>query len=134
MAGKRNRRVARHPHWIEWLTGLVSTALVLALIGTVTYHAITSNGATADLSVAPTTTRTTAQGFELSFIIANAGKLTAAGVPVTGRLLKDGQPVEEREITFDYVPAQSHVDGALQFLNDPAAFELDLRASGYRAP
>lgn len=134
MAGKQSKRVSRNPHWIEWATGAASTILVLSLIAVIAYHGVAARGATAELSVALTTTRSTAQGFELSFIVVNGGKQTAAGVPVTGRLLKNGEPVEEREVTFDYVPAQSRAEGALLFANDPSLYELELRASGYRDP
>ncbi|MFP5076255.1 TIGR02588 family protein [Rhizobium sp. YIM 134829] len=134
MAGKASKRVSRNPHWIEWATGLLSTVLVVGLIAVIAAHGFAARGAVADLSVSPTTTRATAQGFALSFIVVNGGKKTAAEVPVTGRLMKDGQPVEEREVAFDYVPAQSQAAGALIFTNDPSRFELELRASGYRDP
>jgi uncharacterized protein (TIGR02588 family) len=130
----RRKLVRPHPHWIEWTTGLLSTALVATLTGVILYHAVTSEDAAPALSVTITAQRQTAQGFEVSFIVANGGKKTAAGVPVTGRLLDGNEALEEREVTIDYVPAQSQVEGALLFAADPAVHSLEMRASGYRDP
>ncbi|TCM55932.1 uncharacterized protein (TIGR02588 family) [Rhizobium sp. PP-F2F-G48] len=135
MASSRRKIVRRHPHWIEWTTGLLSTALIATMTGMILYHGFTATDAAPELAVTVTAQRPTAQGFEVSFIVSNTGKKTAAGVPVTGRLLNDGQqPVETREVTIDYVPAQSQVEGALLFSADPGASRLDVRASGYSDP
>ncbi|NHT74230.1 TIGR02588 family protein [Rhizobiaceae bacterium CRRU44] len=135
MARSRRKVVRRHPHWIEWTTGLLSTALVATMTGMILYHGLTAKDAIPELSVTITTQRPTVQGFEVSFIVSNAGKKTAAGVPVTGRLL-DGekQEVETREVTIDYVPAQSQVEGALMFSANPGTYRLDIHASGYSEP
>ena len=135
MTRSRRKIVRRHPHWIEWTTGLLSTALVATMTGMILYHGLTARDASPELSVTITAQRPTAQGFEISFIVANSGKKTAAAVPVTGRLLDgDRQEVERREVTIDYVPAQSQVEGALRFSEDPAAYRLDINASGYSDP
>ncbi|KQR77662.1 hypothetical protein ASG25_04955 [Rhizobium sp. Leaf384] len=135
MASSRRKVVRRHPHWIEWTTGLLSTALVATMTGMIVYHGLTAKDAAPELVVTVTAQRPTAQGFEVSFTVFNTGKKTAAGVPVTGRLL-DGEQrsIETREVTIDYVPAQSHVEGALLFAADPGASRLDIRASGYNDP
>jgi uncharacterized protein (TIGR02588 family) len=130
----RRKIVRRHPHWIEWTTGLLSTALVLTLCGVIFYHGITAVDASPDLAVTVTAQRQTQQGYEVSFIVSNSGKKAAAGVPVTGRLRDAQDAIEEREVTVDYVPAQSTVEGALLFAENPADHMLEVRASGYRDP
>ncbi|MCD7111133.1 TIGR02588 family protein [Rhizobium sp. DKSPLA3] len=135
MPRSRRKIVRRHPHWIEWTTGLLSTALVVTMTGMIVYHGVTAEDAAPDLSVTVTAQRQTMQGFALSFVVSNAGKKTAAGVPVTGRLLDgEGQAVETREVTIDYVPAQSQVEGTLLFSGNPRGYRVDLRASGYSDP
>lgn len=134
MAGSRRKIVRRHPHWIEWTTGLLSTALVVVMIGMIVYHGLTAKDAAPELTVTTTAQRPTSQGFEISFIVANAGKKTAAAVPVTGRLLDGDREIESREVTIDYVPAESQVEGALLFTADPGAHVLDIRPSGYSDP
>ncbi|OLP58080.1 TIGR02588 family protein [Xaviernesmea oryzae] len=121
-------------HWIEWATGLTATILVVAMIGWVAYDAATGTHAEPELVVTITAQRPAAGGTQVSFTISNTGKRSAAGVPVTGLLVRDGIVKERREVTFDYVPAQSHEDGVLIFTEDPSGAQIDLHASGYRDP
>ena len=64
----------------------------------------------------------------------NSSPATAANVTVSGRLLREGQPVEESTFTIDYVPGDSSRRGGLFFTIDPRTLDLEIRALGYADP
>ncbi|WP_426123633.1 TIGR02588 family protein [Pararhizobium sp. PWRC1-1] len=130
-----SRRVKRGAHWIEWAVGGLCTLLVAALILWIAYHAVINSAGVPELDVKVTHQQANAGGsYTVSFVVSNKGTRTAAAVPVTGTL-KDGERIiETQEITFDYVPAQSTATGTLLFKADPAAYQLDIHASGYVDP
>jgi uncharacterized protein (TIGR02588 family) len=132
---KRPRRlVQREAHWIEWLTGAVSGLVVIALIGWIAWYAPGEHEGMPALNVELGEIAAMDGGHRVSFTVVNSGRRTAAAVPVTARLMNGADIVEEREVTFDYVPALSSATGALLFSNDPAGHRLDIRASGYEDP
>lgn len=133
-AGPRRKTVSREAHWIEWATGFLCTLLVLAMTGSILYDAVAGSDSEPDLTVAIMGQKPSADGFQVSFTIANKGQRTAADVPVRGILRDRDRVIEEREITFDYVPGQSNASGVLLFANDPKGYLLDLHATGYTDP
>ncbi|MCJ8148602.1 TIGR02588 family protein [Shinella sedimenti] len=128
------RRERQDAHWIEWLTGIVSALLVAALFGWLGWEALMRPTTPPDLSIHVVSTEPSSGGYRLAFDISNAGTTTAAAVTVIGRLIKDGQVIEESPIVFDYVAAQSRTQGAIFFRNDPAASEMVIRPAGYTSP
>lgn len=132
---EKGRHKERHdPHWIEWLTGLVSALLVAALLGWVGWEAVTREATPPALSIAVLVTERTAGGYRVAFDIDNTATATAAAVTVVGRLSENGRVIEENEVTFDYVAAESKSTGAILFENDPAGRRLDIRPTGYTDP
>ena len=131
---RRSKTLGRDAHWVEWVTGGLCTLLVLAMMGWVFFHAMTLSEGTPELSVEIMQQERQAGGYRVAFVVANGGKRAAAAVPVTGEL-KDGERViESREVTFDYVPAQSSASGALLFATDPAGLKLEMRVAGHTDP
>ena len=131
----KNRTVGRGAHWIEWLTGGICTLLVAAMIGWISYRAVTSSGGTPQLSVKVGSQQPVPSGgYAVSFTVENQGKRTAASVPVKGEVVDGDRVIETQEITFDYVPAQSSATGTLLFKMDPSAHTLSIGASGYTDP
>lgn len=126
--------LARQAHWIEWVTGAVATAVVAGMISWIAYNAMTQTGGAPDLSVEIVRQRAFQGGYEISFIVANAGPRTAGSVPVLGEIRDGERLIEAREVTFDYVPAHSQASGSLLFQTDPARHTLSLRASGFVDP
>ncbi|WP_438750076.1 TIGR02588 family protein [Pararhizobium sp. O133] len=126
--------MSKQAHWAEWATGVLCTLLVLAMTGWIGYEAMLFTGGTPDLTVRITRQQATSGGYQVSFVVGNSGKRTAAAVPVTGTLSDGDTVIETREVTFDYVPQQSNATGTLLFKEDPSAHRLDLRASGYADP
>ncbi|CDZ60314.1 TIGR02588 family protein [Neorhizobium galegae] len=132
-ANKRHTEV-KEPHWIEWATGTVSALVVVATIAWVAYQAWTHDDMQPELSVAITERRQTEGGYRVAFDIANKATATAAAVTVRGEILDGGNIVEDADVTFDYVPAQSKSSGAILFSQDPGAREVRVRAVGYIDP
>lgn len=122
------------PHWIEWATGIVSGALVIVMIGWVANEAWHQTDAPPDLSTAVLKTEPTSGGFRVEFEIRNRSTTTAASVTVQGEITEDGRPVDQSDVTFDYVPAQSKAKGAMLFKTDPAGKQLRIVPTGYTDP
>lgn len=125
---------ADDPSWIEWATGLLSGVLVIAMIGWVAWEAMTEDPRPPEFTVTATSRQMTPGGYRVTFDIANNAMQTASAVVVRGEIVEGGQAVEDADVTFDYVPAQSKAKGALFFSRDPGASEVRLRALGYTTP
>ncbi|SMC59020.1 TIGR02588 family protein [Rhizobium sp. RU36D] len=122
------------PHWVEWVTGIISAALVLFILSWIAVEAFTHTAEPPELEVAEVSEGATASGYRVTFEISNSSNTTAAAVVVRAELRERGEVVEEAEVTFDYVPAQSLTRGAVLFATDPAGRELTLRAIGFTDP
>jgi uncharacterized protein (TIGR02588 family) len=132
---EKGRHQERHdPHWIEWLTGSISTLLVGGMLGFVAWQAFTRSATPPDLSITVLTTEKASAGYRVTFDIYNTGTTTAASVTVVGRLRQGDGLVEENQVIFDYVAAESKSTGAIVFQNDPSGREVDLRPAGYTDP
>ena len=132
---EKGRHRERHdPHWIEWLTGLLSALLITALLGWVAWEAFTRQATPPELSISVLTTERASGGYRVTFDIHNTATTTAAAVSVVGRLLEGEKVIEEHQVIFDYVAAESKATGAILFHADPAGRHIDIRAAGYTDP
>ena len=132
---EKGRHHERHdPHWIEWLTGILSAVLVAGMIGWIGWETFTREATPPDLSVAILSTERTSAGYRVAFDIVNSATTTAAAVTVVGRLADGGRTIEENQVIFDYVAAESKSTGAILFENDPAGHTLVIRPAGYTDP
>jgi uncharacterized protein (TIGR02588 family) len=132
-ANKRHRE-AKEPHWIEWATGMVSALVVIAMIAWVGYKAWTDADMEPEFTITITERRPVEGGYRVAFDIANKATVTAAAVAVRGEIVDGDNMVEDADVTFDYVPAQSKSSGAILFSQDPGAREVRVRAVGYTDP
>ncbi|MEN3149011.1 TIGR02588 family protein [Neorhizobium sp. IRAMC:178] len=132
-ANKRHREV-KEPHWIEWATGMISALVVVATIALVAYEAWTYADMQPEFSIAITERRQTEGGYRIAFDIANKATATAAAVTVRGEILDGSKIVEDADVTFDYVPAESKSSGAILFSQDPGVREIRVRAVGFIEP
>ncbi|ANK77094.1 TIGR02588 family protein [Ensifer adhaerens] len=123
----------RRAHWIEWTTGAVSTILITALIGWISYQAATQADGPPDLSVTIVSSAGSAGGYLVMFDVNNAADRTAAAVVVRGEITDNDNVIETAEITLDYVPARSKARGGLIFRNDPAG-RSRVSATGFSEP
>jgi uncharacterized protein (TIGR02588 family) len=132
---EQGRHRERHdPHWIEWLTGLVSAVLISGMLGWLGWEAFTREGTPPDLSITVLTTEKATTGHRVTFDIYNTATTTAAAVTVIGRLTEGERVIEENHVIFDYVAAESKATGAILFQADPAGRTLDIRPAGYTDP
>ncbi|WP_037084867.1 TIGR02588 family protein [Neorhizobium vignae] len=132
-ANKRHRE-AKEPHWIEWATGMVSALVVVAMIAWVGYKAWTDADMEPEFTITITERRPVEGGYRVAFDIVNKATVTAAAVAVRGEIVDGDNMVEDADVTFDYVPAQSQSSGAILFSQDPGAREVRVRAVGYTDP
>lgn len=131
----KGRHRERHdPHWIEWLTGLLSALLVAGMLGWVGWEAFMKDATPPDLSIAVVATEPIASGHRVTFDIHNAGATTAASVTVVGRVLDGDRVIEENHVIFDYVAAESKSTGAFLFTSDLTGRQVDIHPAGYTDP
>ncbi|OHV82269.1 TIGR02588 family protein [Rhizobium sp. LCM 4573] len=131
----KNRHTEAHePHWVEWVTGIVSALIVFLMIAWIAKEAWMEDGAPPEFSIEVTGRGAAADGYRVEFDIANRATTTAAAVVVRGEIVDGGEVAEDAEVTFDYVPAESKSSGALLFSQDPGAREVRIRTIGYIDP
>lgn len=125
---------ADNPHWLEWLTGLISLILIALLIGYVSWSALTEQMEPPEFAIEATGMAQVPGGYRITFDIENRTNSTAAAVIVRGELTRGEESIESVDVTFDYVPGQSQSSGAILFSTDPGSARLTLRAIGYTDP
>jgi len=133
-SGQGRHRESQDPNWVEWLTGIVSALLITAMLGWLTWEAFTREATPPELVVTVLATEKTTAGYRVTFDIYNTATTTAAAVTVVGRILNDDQIMEESDVTFDYVAAESKSSGAILFRSDPAGRRVEIVPSGYTDP
>ncbi|MCC8934691.1 TIGR02588 family protein [Rhizobium sp. 'Codium 1'] len=122
------------PHWIEWLTGLLATVIVLAMTGWIFWEAWTTDDNPPVLSAHVLDIKPLPAGWRVMIQVRNASDATAAAVEVKGTLMDGATPVEETSVTFDYVAAGSTSKGGLLFANDPSRYRLTILPAGFTEP
>ncbi|MDR6101198.1 uncharacterized protein (TIGR02588 family) [Agrobacterium larrymoorei] len=122
------------PHWIEWVTGIVSSLLVIALLGWISWDIYRYDDAKPDFEISVVSKEPVANGFRVTFDIHNVSQSTAATVHVVGTLQNADGGTDTADVTFDYVAAESHDNGTLFFKSDPNAGRLDLYVVGFTEP
>lgn len=120
---------------LEHICGTVGGLLAAVTLAVIAFQ-IPGSGdmATPDIGVTVAGITPSASGHLVRIKVSNAGKRTATGVEIEGRLDEGGRTVEASRVTFDYVPRGSAARGGLWFARDPAGYALTIRAIGYREP
>ena len=120
---------------LEWAAAILGGLIALALLGLIGWDAVVGPGrAPPALVVQPERVTRNAGGYVVQFVARNRADDTAAGVHVEGVLEQGGAPIETSQTTIDYVPGNGRRRGGLVFTRDPAAYRLELRATGYQQP
>jgi uncharacterized protein (TIGR02588 family) len=122
------------PHFVEWLTGLLATVIVLAMTGWILREAWTTDESPPVLSAHVLDVEPLPAGWRVMIQVRNASDATAAAVEVKGTLMDGTTPVEETRVTFDYVAAGSTSKGGLLFANDPSRYRLSILPAGFTEP
>jgi uncharacterized protein (TIGR02588 family) len=118
----------------EWVVGLIGLLLVCGTLGFMVSKAVTGSAAPPEIVVRAKGIVPVENGYLVQFIALNRGGQTAAEVVVRGELMDASKTLESREVTLQYVPANSEREGGVFFETDPRTLELVLRAHGYVKP
>ncbi|RYE67250.1 MAG: TIGR02587 family membrane protein [Rhizobiaceae bacterium] len=73
-------------------------------------------------------------GYRIRFDVSNSANRTAAAVVVRGEVMDGDAAVEQADVTFDYVPAQSKASGAILFAREPRQDQIRLRTISFTDP
>jgi uncharacterized protein (TIGR02588 family) len=122
------------PHWIEWVTGALSAAVVLIVIIWIAKDALTDRDVAPDLHGAVLQIDARSEGFQVLFEIQNSSSQTASQVTVRAELSDSSKPVEVAETIFDYVPGHSKSKGGIIFQNNPYGKAISIRATSFNEP
>ncbi|MBD0414073.1 TIGR02588 family protein [Oryzicola mucosus] len=120
---------------LEWIVGGIAAGIVAALIVYLGYKALEGEPSPPDLAAAVERIEQVSGGWLVRTTLNNSGGETAAAVLLKAELRNGTDIVEEREITFDYVPANSARKGAFLFTSQPATAEaIAFVVQGYSEP
>lgn len=123
----------RRSRW-EWVAAILSTLLVLGVVGYLLYDAVARPRTPPAVTVQADSVLKAGGLWLVEFRARNDGHQTAAAVRVEGELKEGERTVETSEAVLDYVPGESVRRGGLFFRADPRAYRLELRAHGYQKP
>jgi uncharacterized protein (TIGR02588 family) len=119
---------------LEAIAAAIGAALALATLGVIVWDGMTKGHAGARIVVEAEAVAQYEGGYVIEVLARNTGDETAAAVTVVGDLLRGEDVVETSEITFDYVASRSQRHGGMFFSQNPADFDVELRATGYADP
>lgn len=120
---------------LEWVVAILGLAVVAAAAIYMTLYA--ASGAEgppllriSEVSVTPMGE----EAYAVRFHARNDGGSTVAAVHLSAELRQGEAVIERAEASLDYLPRNSHREGAFVFTHDPQAYELRLRFEGYSEP
>lgn len=119
---------------LEWIMALVGAVLIGATSGFLLYEALAQGDEPPSVAIEVRDVQAQEGRFLVAFDANNTGDETGAGVIVEGQLVQGGETVETSSVTIPYVPGHSTRKGGLFFTQDPAQYELRIRALGYERP
>lgn len=136
MVARKNARptVVQRTPVAEWLAAGLGLVLTIAVIGYLLAEALRDRAGLPNLSVRAGQAERTEGGYLLPLVVINSSHATAGGVEIRGTLERNGEVVEERRVTFAYVPGRGETRGGLVFQQDPYRSKVRLVAEGYEEP
>lgn len=119
----------------EWTTLAISAAMVVSMLGLVTYLYVRgdSQPAIVTASAQLDKLRQDDSAYYVPVQVTNEGDRTVEDVTIEGELAVDGQ-VETAEITVTFLAGGERVTGAFVFSQDPSQGELTVRPISYKDP
>lgn len=118
----------------EWVAALIGAALVVGIVGFLVMEALRERSTPPQIEIEVVEISKSDAGHLVQILVLNRGEATAAQLVVEGQLRRGEETVESATITLTFAPAGSSRSAGLIFENDPAEYELSLRAQGYEAP
>jgi uncharacterized protein (TIGR02588 family) len=132
--GKSGQGKNMGPTTTEWVVGIGSTLLVLALLGFVIYTAVSGTDSPPVVAVRVERVFPVPGGYMVEVAAYNEGGTTAAALTIEGTLKQDTVTVETSTATISYVPAETEREAGLFFTQDPRRHTLEVRPLGYDRP
>ncbi len=126
-------REAPPPFW-EWVVAGIGLLLLVATLGYLTYHAVSSPATEPRPVVEVLGVEQQQQHFLVRIRVQNQGRTTAQALRIVGELKRQGQVVETSDLEFPYLPAQSSREAGLLFRQDPRTLQLELQPRSYQKP
>ncbi len=120
----------------DWTTLAISAAILLALLGGLTWLMFRGANEPATVVVEPQMDqlREHDSGYYLPVIIRNVGDTTAANVVVHGELdTGSGQP-ETADVTIEFLDGDEQVAGTFVFRSDPRSGDLSVGVTSFEEP
>lgn len=121
------------PFW-ERAVALVGALMFAGLLAYLFIDAVWGDVSPPDIEAAVEAIENNGQDYVVTFVTRNVGGRTASQVLVRGRLMRDGELLEEAEATFAYIPSGSERRGGLFFRENPRQGTIELLPSGYVDP
>lgn len=118
----------------EWVAAALGLILTVAMLGYFVREAVTDQEGPPLLVVSRGAATPTDGGFVVPVIVSNRGDATAADVEILGALERGGQVIEERRLSFSYVPAGGEARGGLLFQANPTDGRLEITPEGFAEP
>ena len=118
----------------EWVVGIGSALLVLALVGFVVYEAFSGTEGPPIVTLRVERVLPAAGGYVVEVGAYNEGGSTAKTLSIKGTLKRDTMTVETSTASISYVPAETEREAGLFFSKDPRKYRLDVRPMGYDRP
>ena len=123
------------PALLEWIAGAIGAAIIVGMIGTIGYQAMSADGAAPpEIAVELSSIRSSGNHYIVEIAAKNRSDATAAQVEIEATLTRAGREIETGRLTLDYVPGDSKVEGGIYFTEDPRSGQLELRPLGYSRP
>lgn len=130
-----------HPHIkgrsvAEWSTLAISAAILLTIVGLVTWLAFRGDERAPEIVAEPhlDLLRDEASGYYLPVTIRNDGDITVQDAVIQGELdTGEGQP-ETADITIPFLSGGEEVRGTMVFQQDPTSGELTVSVTSYKEP
>ncbi len=122
------------PTLSEWVVGIASTLLVLALAGFVVWDAYRATRSPPIVTLRVERILAVSGGYVVDVGVYNEGGSTAKALAIQGTLKRDTVTVETSTATLSYVPAETEREAGLFFTRDPRQYKLELRPMGYDRP
>ena len=129
-----NKAGQHNPPMLEWIVGAVGLVIVVVLISFLIYEALTESKQPPTIVVNTISVDSAGESYLVRFELNNTGSITGADVTIEGTLSSNGEVVETSQVTVPYVPPHSVREGGLYFSENPAQYDLQIRALGYRVP
>ncbi len=118
----------------EWVSFLISSAVVASVLGAVGYLWISERHQQPPTLKVVTHVETRQGDYYVPFTVTNVGGETAEAVQIVAELRVDGVLVEWGDQRIDFLSRDEEAEGAFIFTRSPDAGDLTVRVASYKLP